>query len=259
MKNGIAEKLKTIAHFAGAYREIESVKYEIAHKDQILQDWWEALKLFFNKSFYRGRRDEISGRFHRIALESLTSYFGNDAPDAASLMNKAHGKGWNRLSDFLLTNGLNNKGDRKMVISTLEFICDLGPPFSYNIAKFCKKKIEEGRLSEVYTRIIGIDFIGDKLASLFLRDLVVLYDLNVKNEDFDFLQPVDTWVKQVAIMIGLIEEKASFTAVKKAIIDSCLACGISPIEFNMGAWYVGANSFQVLLDKNGVLWRAVDG
>ena len=42
---------------------------------KLQDDWWEALKFFFNHSFMRGRRDELSNEYYYFTIRTLESYF----------------------------------------------------------------------------------------------------------------------------------------------------------------------------------------
>ena len=42
---------------------------------RLQDDWWEALKFFFNHSFPRGRRDELSNEYYYFTIRALESYF----------------------------------------------------------------------------------------------------------------------------------------------------------------------------------------
>jgi hypothetical protein len=44
-------------------------------KGQLQNNWWEALKFFFNHSFMRGRRDELSNEYYYFTIEALEDYF----------------------------------------------------------------------------------------------------------------------------------------------------------------------------------------
>lgn len=52
-------------------------------KQKLECDWWEALKFFFWHSFMRGRRDELSGRYEKYAIDRINKYF-NIASDVAN-------------------------------------------------------------------------------------------------------------------------------------------------------------------------------
>jgi len=64
-----------------------------------------------------------------------------------------------------------------------------------------------------------------------------------------YCQPVDTWVKQVILKLGIIKsEKVSVEEIKTAIVNICFNEEVSPLLFNMGTWLVGAKSFDLLIE-----------
>lgn len=64
-------------------------KYLDKWKPEILtKNWWEALKFFFEHSFARGRRDELSLAYHLFTINVLQEFFSIDdnAPDDSFYM-----------------------------------------------------------------------------------------------------------------------------------------------------------------------------
>ncbi|MBC7334405.1 MAG: hypothetical protein H5T85_08160, partial [Actinobacteria bacterium] len=45
------------------------------NKERLQNNWWEALKFFFNHSFMRGRRDELSNEYYYFTIRTLEDYF----------------------------------------------------------------------------------------------------------------------------------------------------------------------------------------
>jgi hypothetical protein len=43
-------------------------------EEELINDWWEALKFFFSHSFMRGRRDELSNEYYCFAVQTLQEY-----------------------------------------------------------------------------------------------------------------------------------------------------------------------------------------
>ena len=80
------------------------------------------------------------------------------------------------------------------------------------------------------------------------------YDLEkclVKPSDYDLLQPVDTWVHQMAQKLEIIDEKMSLQELEKKrnlITEAALNAGVSPIEFNQGLWYLPTHAVDLLLE-----------
>ena len=89
-------------------------------------------------------------------------------------------------------------------------------------------------------------------ASLYLRDIVLLYDLQkfLAIETQKYLQPIDTWVRQVAERLGIIgKNDKDPIAIAEKIVAQCRNHSVCPLLFNAGAWYVGARSFELLLES----------
>lgn len=103
-------------------------------------------------------------------------------------------------------------------------------------------------LEEAYRFLKKIDGISHKIAALFLRDVSCSFGGWDKPERRHFycLQPVDRWVRVVAERCWEnIAGIKDVEKVAKAIVECCRVQGIDPIDFNKGAWFLGAN-FQKL-------------
>ncbi len=202
-------------------------------------DWFPALEFWFNKSFYRGRRDSISENFMKKAMVMITRFGKNKLFDIPNeVMEKS-----------LVEEGVNNHIDRKMVIQTLGFIRRLD---DHNIATYCSSAIQQNQTKILFDELQSIYGIGPKLASLFLRDICFVYTLELTDkQQLICLQPVDTWVRQVAVELGIpgCTQETHEIAIVEPIVSYCLQNHISPLLFNAGAWYVGARSFNLLLES----------
>lgn len=254
-------KIEAIASFGRKYQEVYlyTGKDKNELKQSLTSDWWEALKFFFGRSFMRGRRDEISNKFMERAIHILEQFFGDEKTKFLQGLN--NNKEWKEdLTSKLQEGKVNNKGDRKMVVSTLGWISGLNDD-GFNLINYSLRKAKEKRIEELYGELDRLNYVGDKLASFFLRDVACIFDLQVNNEQQIFLQPVDTWVDQVVESLGIYKpetakkaisgNKEALNTVRKQIVKSCNGAGVSPIEFNQGAWYIGPHSFQILLENLG--------
>ncbi|MFA5270531.1 MAG: hypothetical protein WC400_02925 [Patescibacteria group bacterium] len=213
---------------------------QISNKDTAYNDWREALDFLFSKVFYRGRRDELSERFMWATLKTLKEANLDSTYDKQMLDN------------HLQSNGVNNHKDRKMVCEVLDFIFNLPISYGYNIVKYTVERIKEGGIEDVFNELNTIYAIGDKLASFYLRDAVLVFGLEDKLEvdEFKYCQPIDTWVKQVATKLDIITpQEGDVETVKSAIIGACRGESVSPLLFNAGAWMVGAKSFDLLIEQ----------
>ena len=84
-----------------------------------------------------------------------------------------------------------------------------------------------------------------------MRDVVYIYELEnyLSDEDYHFLQPIDTWVHNLSRRIEFVNKDKIYRDEAKDITDKCFELGVNPIHYNQGAWYIGSNSLQVLLQN----------
>ncbi|OGB73674.1 hypothetical protein A3K24_02440 [candidate division Kazan bacterium RIFCSPHIGHO2_01_FULL_44_14] len=233
------KKIKSVEQYGQLYMK-RFLQDQIAHKDAIYDDWREALEFLFSKVFYRGRRDELSERFMWATLKTLKEIELD--PDYNKQL----------LDNRLQSNGVNNHKDRKMVCEVLDFVFNLPTPYGRNIVKYTIERIKNGKILDIFNELNTIYAIGDKLSSFYIRDVALVFDLEDKllADDFKYCQPIDTWVKQVAVKLDLIApQEGDVATIKSAIIDACRGANVSPLLFNAGAWMVGAKSFDLLIER----------
>ena len=241
--------VKQIARFYKNY-EFELLKERIRDKNDYLNSPKSALFFVLSYSFYQGRRDEISSMFEERTKKALESFLGNNnvllysSPRIADKENLRIK--YKRLYDLLKQNKVNKEGDRLMVISLINFIQFNNEK---NILHFLIEQIKSKRIAEAYQNLDGIWSIGPKIASLILRDVVYIYELEnyLSAEDYYFLQPIDTWVHNLSRRIELVDNDKIYRDEAKDITDKCFEFGINPIHYNQGVWYVGSNSLKILL------------
>ncbi len=241
--------VRQIARFYKNY-ESELLKGRIKDKNDYLKSPKRALFFILSYSFYQGRRDEISTMFEERAKTTLESFLGNNnvllyssprITDKENLRTKYKG-----LYDLLKQNKVNKEGDRLMVVSLVNFIQFNNEK---NILHFLIEKIKSKKIAEAYQDLDGIWSIGPKIASFILRDIVYIYKLEsyLSDEDYYFLQPIDTWVHNLSKSIDLVDNNKIYKGEAKDITDKCFEFGVNPIHYNQGVWYVGANSLKILL------------
>jgi len=84
-----------------------------------------------------------------------------------------------------------------------------------------------------------VNGVGPKIASLFLRD-VVLRRGSYSGADRELLQPVDIWVQRAAASLWFGGVVPSFDVVARRIVTECANDGVNPELVNAGMWYFGA-------------------
>jgi len=247
--------VKGITKFHKNYED-KILKEKIKNKDIYLKTPKDALFFILSYSFYQGRRDEISSIFEARAKTTLESFLGKDnillygssrIYDKKSLRIK-----YKALYDLLKQNKVNKEGDRLMVVSLINFI-QSGD--NKNILKFLIERIKSNAIPEAYKNLDMIWSIGTKIASLILRDVVYIYELdkNLNKNDYCFLQPVDTWVHNLSKRIGLVSRDKIYKSEAKDITDKCFELRVNPIHYNQGAWYIGSQSLEILLQNIEVI------
>ena len=243
--------VRQIARFYKNY-ESELLKEKIRDKNDYLKSPENALFFVLSYSFYQGRRDETSSIFEERAKTALESFLGNNnillysSPRITEKENlKTKYKG---LYDLLIQNKVNKEGDRLMVISLVNFIQFIN---GKNILHFLIEKIRSKKIAEAYRNLDGIWSIGPKIASLILRDVVYIYELEnyLSEEEYYFLQPIDTWVHNLSKRIELVNNDKIYRDEAKDITDKCFEFRVNPIHYNQGVWYVGSNSLKILLEN----------
>jgi len=109
-----------------------------------------------------------------------------------------------------------------------------------NIVLFMKRKLESDQVNEGFTLLCGsggINGIGPKIASLFLRDIATFYGFIPKRDRYR-LQPVDVWVRRFST--APMGRKASDMEIAHWIVKECQSTNIGAEAANEGMWYFGS-------------------
>jgi hypothetical protein len=219
-------------------------------------DWWRAFDFFLGRACYQGRSDVLSDRVYECALEALQPLFLSDVQRDLNYESQKLGN-WTeintRLCERIGKGKVGKARDVEMIISALQFI---GALPNKNIVAYSVKKITDGQLQPHYKQlqrseeIDGIRQVGPKVAALYLRDVASLFQLTDSVDDSSAfcLQPVDTWVQQIAKRLKVVDEEADKQTTQCAIAKWCHEQRISPIRFNQGAWYMGYHALDLLMD-----------
>lgn len=234
--NDLRQVIKDVSDFGEYYKEM----YLSHYKEKVLKSkWLEALNFFFDHIFPGGRRDSLSLDYEEYAMKTVKNHTGTGELNNEIIENI--------ISDLKKRTQKNYKfpkRDRKMVKETLEFLLKIP---DYNIVKYSNEKIKKGEIPSLFEKIKDIAGIGPKRATLFLRDIVDVFGLEenyIKNSTKDnvyiYLQPIDVWVHKIAKHLGIVQSKnPSWEKDAPKIVQKCNDCGVSPIDFNEGAWIIG--------------------
>lgn len=99
-----------------------------------------------------------------------------------------------------------------------------------------------GRIEAQFMRMVDVRGVGPKLASLFLRDVVYLFNLEPRIEPMDrlYYQPIDKWIRGVAEFIVEDYEHPADWILAGKIAKIVRKSGVSGPLFNMGTTYFGS-------------------
>ena len=209
---------------------------------------WDGIGLFlWSYAFERqGRRPDYSPVAADVVQELRAEGFRIDQPEAAT-------EAWHRFSKRLGDNRLNiannpmapkgtryeRKGSERESITSSPSAIQVASQLGRSIVTHVLDLLRADQLKRAHALVAGINGVGDKIASLFLRDVASHYELNVAT-DRHLLQPVDTWIRRATQLCLNVGEKNSPEDVARTIVEACQSCNVNPEHVNDGMWYFGA-------------------
>lgn len=228
---------------------------------------YDGFKDFIRFGFYRNRRDEVSEMYIRHAQAALEDIARPLSADPSNQVKLLAGKGKELTEKFESLVALDSKNkkkkkethptDRKFLTSACD---DFIPKLSqddYNVRHFCRRFLKNRKLKALHDHLTVVKGIGPKIASLYLRDMLLLYvdSLPLRERFVDELTidqikvvyPIDTWVEKISKKILDVEGDKSQIA--EMLIEKCRNAGVSPIYVNHGIYQIGAKAQKLLLDN----------
>lgn len=133
-----------------------------------------------------------------------------------------------------------NKGKTKTVrqISVIELMVQ-EELSNVGIVSFAKEKLDLDQAKEAHKILNKINGVGPKIASLFLRDVAVMYDCKKISNNKKLLQPIDTWIRYC------VQTCAGNTKLTDNGCADFLINGTDePEKANQGIWYFCAQVAQ---------------
>ena len=250
---------KSLVSAIASYGKIYRKKYISDYNTGSLSvNWWAALDFFFSRACFQGRLDVVSQRVYEAVLEVLTPEFAKR--ERTANYRELSQQNWKpiekELSKRIGKGKVGKARDVDMVLSALRFI---GQIPNLNIVGYSVEQIRLGKIEKHYEELQpsrsdkGITQVGPKIAALYLRDLISLYHLedNVPLTFAFCLQPIDVWVEKLAHKLKIVGPNANHLDIQRAIVKLCQEQGVSHLLFNQGAWYVGYNSYDIVLELLG--------
>jgi hypothetical protein len=228
-------------------------------RNEIEKDSYDALQFFLSKVIYRNLLDENMRLIYKASKRVLDK---NRHRLFEPRFNPCD------LDTLLESEGVRNKRlDRNLVIASVKFVRTLGN-WGNNIVTYTIDLIRAGNITEAYRNIDNLAGIGRKRASVYLRDVVIIWQLQgTLSSDADLIccQPIDTHVLQICKGIGIrpqLTTRHRSAVVRQGnrrqklsdmetqifaglIIRACKQQEVSPLLFNAGAWMAGKEKINI--------------
>jgi hypothetical protein len=155
-----------------------------------------------------------------------------DAIDSVISRQKSHDfpkSVWEKFSKLLLGKGL-NKYVNPLFHTEAPCSCIWCNTKSENMILNAIEASRRSQIRGIWERIKNIRGIGPKIASFFLRDIFVQFELNL-SQDRWLLQPVDIWVRRTVFKIN--SKEMNDEDVAKYLVENF----DEPEKINQGIWY----------------------
>jgi hypothetical protein len=237
------EAIKKVVYFGERYKN-EYLQTNAKKKETFEREWYGGLSLLLSYSFLQGRLDKVSEMVEKKARAVLDKYFRGR--DLSAMKTRDFDSLLAQLLTVIGKGKVGKARDAHMVVEIFRFVSRLPEE---NLSRYSVSTIKKDTIQKLYNELNNIMGVGPKIACLYLRDLVDIYDLeaNISQEDLRFLQPIDVWVRKVACKVGLVSETEPDVNIQNNIVRVCNELGISSLRFNQGAWYLGKNALDIVV------------
>lgn len=217
-------------------------------------DDWEAVGLFLQGFAFE--RQGARPDYHHVAVDVVEELRGRGQPltdeNTAKLAwgiccGHLNDRNLNHANNPLCPQGTNYqrkyRGEVHPAVthkrSVTEFLSNISKTgLQPNIVLFAKTGLELDLVEGVHGKIQEINGVGQKIASLFLRDVALFYNVT-PSKDRHLLQPVDTWIQRMFEQFTLQQNTAARDTekIQKWILQESIRCDVRPEAVNEGTWY----------------------
>jgi hypothetical protein len=104
-----------------------------------------------------------------------------------------------------------------------------------NIVETARIELAHGRVHTAFERVDKIRGVGPKIASFFLRDVAVHFEIEPPG-DREPLQPIDVWARRYVARLATKESPSTDIQAARWICEKSRA----PETANQGLWYFGS-------------------
>lgn len=140
---------------------------------------------------------------------------------------------------------LQNDFDLLMVLDTLSFMSTSSS--ETNLYKYFNDLIKEDKIETAYSELNKISGVGDKISTFFLRDIAIINNYNLAENQLKYVFPVDTWVAQITSLLADKQFSAERpNEIKKYFIENYSDNNLPLIA--AGIWFLGFNSLSIAIE-----------
>jgi len=245
----LVQKVQEIATFADLF-QVTFNQNKSPYQDMD-SDWLQALQFFLHGYAFerQGRSPEYSSAGVEAVKRAVLTK--DKIPDSEfpfrawseflTILRLSTSKGANPTNNPLLPRNSSSKQSVTSLVTELK-------NYQYNLVGYLIDLLNQGKVKTAHQFLCRIRGTGNKINSLFLRDITLMYGIS-KNQDNVLLQPVDIWIRRlVRVLMGFsadvsrdsLDEYSEDTKIAQTVIFLCRKADVSPLAFNQGAWMFGA-------------------
>jgi len=207
------------------------------------RDIWDSLAIFLGEYAF-----ERQGRHPDYFHAAVDALFWCKQENNGNLTHNVISDIWQRFSKLLKNHKLNKKNnplypniepDNKRFSkepSVIEVVINrnITPSFT----TYLQNQINQGgNIQNAFNLLKSIRGVGDKVASLYLRDLVDIMNISLNNmQDRFLLQPIDIWVKRTVNNLAA-NQNMNKEEVAEWVVKTATGYNINPECVNMGIWF----------------------
>ena len=141
---------------------------------------------------------------------------------------------------------LQNDTDLLMVLDTLNFMA--ASRNRANLYEYFNNLMKTNKIEVAYSELTKLSGIGDKISTFFLRDIAIMNNYNLPENQLIYVFPVDTWVAQIT---SIIANKSFSTErpyeIKNYFIENHSESNLPLIA--AGIWFLGFNSLNIAIES----------
>jgi len=210
-----------------------------------ISDIWDSLAIFLE-----GYAFERQGRRPDYAPAAVNALFHYEKQNSGDIRQSAANDIWQHFARLLNNRGLNEKMNplyprqsTPQKPSLMEMILNRGI-VQQNVTfttHFRNQINQNNNIQNAFNSVKSIRGVGDKITSLYLRDLVDVMNISANNvENRHLLQPIDVWVART-VKILANNQGMNPHQIANWIVSISTQHKINAERVNMGMWFLGSN------------------